>query len=124
MARKKKAILRSNEEVVLDAEVQLDEMSDLRFYVAEAEKIELMQMTQGWQILERDLSQYKSQISSKLAYISPKLPEFEESRILFIAADKILSIVNDYAENRKRAIELLKKIDNPQDNIILDMDNQ
>jgi len=99
------------------------EMDGLRFYVAEAEKVELMSFTPGWVILERDLTTYKEQISEKLAYLDPDTKEYKDARILYIASDKILKIVNDYAENRRRALELLHKIDNTQDNIVLDVDN-
>jgi len=122
MPRKKRVSLKKVVPVKT-VEVPQDEMEELRFYVAEAEKVSIMCASPGWEILERDLNQYKSHISEKLAYIDPYSPAYEESRILYIASDKILKMIADYAENKRRALELLYKIDNKQDNIVLDMDN-
>ncbi len=101
-----------------------DEMDLLREYVAEAEQVNLLTTHPGWGILARDFKEYKEQIGNKLPYLRCYTPDFEESRILFIASDKALKMVEDYAENRKRAMELLHRLDNPQDNIVLDMDNR
>lgn len=100
-----------------------NELDTLREYVAEAELVGQLTKQPGWAILEKDLYQYKEEIGSKLAYLDPKSKEFAESRILFLAADKLIMLFNDYAENRKRALELLEKIDNPRENIVLDVDN-
>jgi hypothetical protein len=100
-----------------------NEVDSLREYASEAELVGQLQKQPGWEIIERDLTQYKNEISSKIAYLDPKSKEFSEARVLFISADKLFSLFNDYAENRKRALELLEKIDNTAENIILDVDN-
>lgn len=100
-----------------------NELDTLREYVAEAELVDQLTKQPGWAILEKDLYQYKEEIGLKLAYLDPKSKEFVESRILFLAADKLLNLFGDYAENRNRALELLKRIDNPKENIVLDVDN-
>lgn len=99
------------------------EPADLRAYVAEAQFVDLMTRTEGWAIIRDDLEQYKTTIGEKLAYLNSKTPEYDDARILYIASDKLLKMVEDYAENKKRAVEYLKRIDNPQDNIIADVDN-
>jgi len=43
--------------------------------------------------------------------------------VLFIAVDKLFAIINDYQENRVKAIELLEKIQNPDLAITMDVDN-
>lgn len=98
------------------------EPDDLREYVAEAEQVDLMARHPGWDILRRDFDIYRNEIGSKIAYLNPKSLEFEEARILYIAIDKLIKSVEDYRENKRRAIELLEKIDNPKENIILDVD--
>jgi len=100
-----------------------NEVDSLREYILEAEQVDLLKRNSGWLIIERDFNQYKDEISSKLAYLDPKSAEFREARILYISADKLLKMFDDYAENRKRALELLNRIDNPKENIILDVDN-
>jgi hypothetical protein len=100
-----------------------NEVDSLREFALEAEQVGLLQKYRGWEILERDLGQYKNEIGSKLPYLDPKSKEFTESRILYIAADKLMKMFEDYAENRKRALELLERIDNPKEHIILDVDN-
>ena len=125
MAAKKKLAVKKK--IIVKPEPQLEtttnEIDSLREYAVEAEQVELLKNNRGWLILERDLQQYKSGIGEKMAYLNPKSPEFEEARILFIASDKILKMVEDYGENRKRAMELLERLDNPKENIVLDVDN-
>ena len=101
----------------------LSEPEDLRMYVGEAEQVELLTRQQGWEILRRDMDDYRERLGASLPYMNPKTATFEDARILYIASDKLIKMVEDYAENRRRAIELLQKIDNPQENIILDVDN-
>jgi hypothetical protein len=100
-----------------------NELDSLREFVSEAEVVDLITKQPGWIILERDLNEYRDQISAKLAYLDPKSKEFTDARILFIASDKLFSLIEDYAENRKRALELLEKIDNTGEHIVLDVDN-
>lgn len=101
-----------------------DEQGELREYIAEAELVEMLKANPGWEVISRDFKEYKEQIGSKIAYLNPNSKEFEEARILYIASDKSLKIVEDYIENKKRAMELLFKLDNQQDNIVLDVDNK
>jgi len=78
----------------------------------------------GWAILVRDLTLYRDGIAKKLAYLSPKKPEFDEARIMFLAVDKLFDMVEDYQENRDRAIELLNKMDNPDLAVTMDIDTE
>jgi len=100
-----------------------NEIDSIREFTAEAELVDLLIKQPGWAIIERDLCSYREGIGSKIAYLDPGSIEYKESRILFIGADKALSLFRDYEENKKRAVELLKKIENPQENIALDVDN-
>jgi hypothetical protein len=102
---------------------QENEIDSLREYAAQAELVELLKTQPGWEIIANDLQQYKSSIGEKIAYLNPKSEEYHTARILYIAADKVLKIVDDYAENRRRALDLLEKLDNQQENIVLDVDN-
>ena len=97
---------------------------DLEGFIREASEVKALTATPGWAILERDLLRYKEEIFNKLAYLSPLRPEFEESRALFIATDKLLSIVNDYEYNRDKAIELLNKLQNPELAVVMDIDTE
>lgn len=117
MARKKSAV-----KEVLE-ERKLKEPEDLKIFVAEADLVDLMTKTEGWQIIQRDFENLRKNIGEKLAYLNPKTPEFSEARITYIAIDKLLKVVLDYADNKRRVLELLEKIDNPQE-IILDVDNE
>lgn len=100
-----------------------NEADSLREYALEAEQVDLLRKQPGWQILERDLDQYLNEIGEKLPYLDTKSKEFREARVLYIASDKLLKMILDYAENRKRALELLEKLDNTKENIVLDVDN-
>jgi len=43
---------------------------------------------------------------------------------MFLAADKLLTMVNDYEENRTAAIAMLNKIENPDLVVPFDIDNE
>lgn len=98
--------------------------NDLEAYIKEASAVKTLTQQEGWQILERDLLQYRDSLTNKLAYLDPSKPEHREARILFIAVDKIFSLINDYEANRDRAIELLNKLENPSLNTIMDIDTE
>lgn len=116
-----KGIKKKKKKVELQPQ-SLSEPEDLRMYIGEAEQVGLLTRHPGWEILRRDMEDYREKIGTTLAYMNPKTPAFEDARTLFIAADKLLKMVEDYAANRSRAVELLERIDNPQENIILDVD--
>jgi len=97
---------------------------DLEEFIREASEVKQLTEHPGWGVLARDLSEYRNGLVNRIAYIDPKKPECLEARVLFIAIDKLFSIVNDYQENRDRAIELLNKIQNPSLAVTMDIDNE
>lgn len=103
--------------------VDKPEPEELRSFVNEAEQVSLMTRHPGWEILRRDIDDTRSKIGNKLAYFNPKTPEFEEARITYLSLDRLIRTIEDYAENRKRVLELLDKLEHPKDNIVLDVDN-
>jgi hypothetical protein len=116
-ARKKRDVI-----PVVDSKTSTPE--DLRSFIAEAEMVRQMASTPGWNIMVRDLVEYKNTLADALPYLNTKTKEFFEARILFIASDKLLKLVDDYEENRKRSVELLERIQNTDINITLDVDNE
>ncbi len=98
--------------------------SDLEDFIREADEVRALTASRGWSIIERDLNEYRNQIISKLAYLDPSKLEHKEARVLFIATDKVLSLVNDYEENRVKAIEMLNKLNNPDLAVTMDIDNE
>ena len=119
MARKKKEV-----PVVHQDNPELEEQEQLKQFSLEAEQVALMTNHQGWQILQRDLDDYKKRISETLPYISPKNKEYTEARIMYIASDRLLKMIEDYQVNRKRALEFIDKLDNLKENIVCDIDNE
>lgn len=117
----RKALLKK--EVAPPLQVTDNEVNDLREFALEAEQVALLENHNGWRILARDFSLWREELRNKLPYIDPKSKEYNEARILLIVADKLLTITEDYSENRKRYLDLLNRIDNPQENIVLDVDN-
>ncbi len=117
MTRKAKSAEKKN------SAVSLNEVDSLREFTLEAEQVEILTKQDGWRILERDIEQYKNEKYLRLAYLDPRSKEFVEARTLYLAGAKLLELVNDYSENRKRALELLERINNTKENIVLDVDN-
>jgi hypothetical protein len=97
---------------------------DLEEFIREADEVRTLTNQTGWNILARDLTNYRNQIIDRLVYLDPSKPEFREAKILFVAIDKLFAIVNDYEENRVKAIELMEKLNNPQLAVAMDIDNE
>jgi hypothetical protein len=97
---------------------------DLKDFVQEANEVYLLTQQTGWRIITRDLLEYRNGLTNRLAYIDPSKPEHKEARILFIAVDKIFTLINDYKENREKAVELLQKLENPDLATVMDIDNE
>ena len=97
---------------------------DLQAFIKEADQVKNMSQSEGWRILERDLTNYRNSIVNRLAYTDPSRPEHKEARILFIAIDKIFSMMEDYLENRDNAIHLLQRLENPNISVTMDVDNE
>ena len=72
-----------------------NEPDDLRVFIAEAEQVDLLTRQQGWEIISRDISEYRESIGCRLAYINPKTKEYEDARILYIASDKLIKLISD-----------------------------
>ena len=95
---------------------------ELADFIQEANEVHQLTNMRGWQIIRRDLMSYRESIVSRLAYINPKRVEFNELRLLFLAADKLISMVEDYKVNRDKAKEYLDKLVNPEVAVPLDVD--
>jgi len=104
----------------------MDEMrpENIEDFIQEANEVRQLTTLRGWGILLRDLNNYRASVMSKLAYMNPKRPEYNEYRMLFLAADKIISMVEDYEVNRDKSIELLNKLQNQDVAVTMDVDNE
>jgi len=100
------------------------EAENLEAYIQEASEVKSMTNTPGWSILVRDLTMFRDRLINTLAYTDPSKVEHKEARVLFIAIDKIFSMVSDYHENRDRAIDLINKLENKDTVISMDVDNE
>lgn len=102
---------------------ELDEQEQLLHFSLEAEQVDLMTQHRGWQILQRDLEEYRKRIGDTLPYLETDTKEYKEARIMYIATDRLLKLVEDYQVNRKKAVEFIDKLDNLKENIVYDVDN-
>jgi len=96
----------------------------LEEYIQEANEVNQLTSMRGWHILKRDLMGYRESLMSKLAYMNVNRPEFDEMRRLYIASDKLISMVEDYKVNRDKAKEYLNVLNNPEIAVALDVDNE
>lgn len=101
-----------------------DDREQLIEFIKEAEFVRALADTSGWKIIERDLRLSREEIASRLGYLSPKRPEFDEARVRFLASDMLIKMVEDYEENRKKTMELLSRLENTGNEIALDYDTR
>ena len=104
--------------------LQQSEHDELRAFANDAEQVALMTSHRGWEILSSDIEITKKSVGEKLPYLDPKSSHFMEARLSYLVCDKLLKMVEDYAENRKRTVELLDKLDKLQENVPFDVDNE
>lgn len=97
---------------------------ELNQFVDEATHVQVMTQSKGWEILKRDFELYKQQLLEKLPYYDPNTKEFLEGRITYIALHKLMQLVEDYKENKKEAMKLIDKLEHPETNIVMDVDNR
>jgi len=98
--------------------------NDLRAFITEADFVEQMTASQGWEIIKRDFGNYRNQKADEIPYLNKNTLKFEDAVLEFRAIDKLFKLIEDYSVNKKQCIEQLKKLNNPKDNVILDVDNQ
>ena len=109
---------------VRQAPTQQSSPVELEEYIQEANEVNQLTSMRGWHILKRDLMGYRETLMSKLAYMNVSRPEFDELRRLYIASDKLISMVEDYKVNRDKAMEYLNVLNNPELAVALDVDNE
>ena len=95
-----------------------------RDFLEEAEAVRIMTTTVGWGVLKRDCENTLNELRRHWAYMDENSPEYKEARIIAVACDKIIKMVEDYEENAKTVKEFLNKITNPKNNILLDYDGE
>jgi hypothetical protein len=96
---------------------------DLIAFIAEADFVEQMTATQGWEIIKRDLSNLRVQRLSEIPYFDKETIKFRNAVIEVRAIDKLFYLIDDYSFNKKQIIDELNKLNNPKDNVVLDVDN-
>ena len=109
---------------VRQAPTETSSPRELEEYIQEANEVNQLTSMRGWHILKRDLMGYRESLMSKLAYMNVNRPEFDEMRRLYIASDKLISMVEDYKVNRDKAKEYLNVLNNPEIAVALDVDNE
>jgi len=101
----------------------VNQQHDLEEFLIEAAKVRAMADSEGWQVIRRDceftIESYKKQILS----MDKNDPKFDETRLQAMACEKLISIVDDYEVNRKKAEELFLKSKLPEEFIMADVDN-
>jgi len=98
--------------------------NDLIAFITEADFVEQMTASQGWEILKRDFTAYRNQKADEIPYLNKNTLKFDDAVLEFRAIDKLFKLIEDYSINKKQCVEQLKKLNNPKDNVILDVDNQ
>ena len=78
----------------------------------------------GWRIIERDFSIYRKQKGEEIPYLNKTSKEFDNAVLEFRAIDKLLKLVEDYSTNKQKSMEALETLENPDKNIVLDVDNK
>jgi len=104
--------------------VEINAPRELNDFIIEANEVKQLTSMRGWEIIKRDLAGYKEGIMQKLAYINPRRMEYNELRLLYLSANKIISLVEDYQVNKEKSVEYLNKLQNLDLAVTFDIDNE
>jgi hypothetical protein len=83
-----------------------------------------MSRSEGWQVIKGVLDQTLETYSQMWMTMNKERPEFDELRIEALACRKMIDLVESFDTQRKKLEEHWLKVNNPEFQVAMDMDNE
>jgi len=97
---------------------------DVENFISEANEVDIMTGTKGWDIMRRDIAEYMRNSNRLWMTMDQSSPQFEELRIRTLACHMLMSMVQDYKTNRVKMMDFYLKVKLPEYFIPFDVDNE
>jgi hypothetical protein len=92
--------------------------------ISECHHVFQMTTTPGWQAMRKVIDQTLETYSQIWMTMNKNRPEFDELRIEALACKKMIDLVESFDTQRKKLEEHWLKVNNPQFEVAMDMDNE
>lgn len=92
--------------------------------IADCHAVYQMSRSLGWEVMKRVIDQTLETYSQMWMTMNKERPEFDELRIEALACKKMLDLVQSFDSQRKKLEEHWLKVNNPQYEVAMDMDNE
>lgn len=92
--------------------------------IAECHAVYQMSKTLGWEAMRRVIDQTLVTYSQVWMTMNKERPEFDELRIEALACRKMIDLVDSFDAQRKKLEEHWLKVNNPQYEVAMDVDNE
>lgn len=98
--------------------------NDMEQAISDCHQVDQMARSQGWKVVRTVIDQTLDTYSKIWMTMNKNRPEFDELRIEALACRKMIDIVESFDAQRKKLEEHWLKVNNPEYNIAMDMDNE
>ena len=102
----------------------MDKPLDVEQMISECHQVYQMSRSEGWQAIRKVIDQTLDAYSKVWMTMDKNRPEFDELRIEALACQKMIEIVESYDTQRKKLEEHWLKVNNPEFEVAMDMDNE
>lgn len=92
--------------------------------IADCHHVYQMSKTPGWEILRKVIDDTLTTYSSIWMTMNKNRPEFDELRIEALACKKMIDLVESFDAQRKKLEEHWLKVNNPEYQVAMDVDNE
>lgn len=92
--------------------------------IADCHHVYQMSKTPGWETMRKVIDDTLATYSKMWMTMNKNRPEFDELRIEALACQKMIDLVESFDAQRKKLEEHWLKVNNPQFEVAMDMDNE
>ena len=98
--------------------------SDMEQAISDCHHVYQMSRSDGWMVIKAVVDKTLESYSQMWMTMNKNRPEFDELRIEALACKKMLDIVENFDVHRKKLEEHWLKVNNPEFEVAMDVDNE
>lgn len=92
--------------------------------ISDCHHVYQMSRSEGWTIMRKVIDQTLSSYSQIWMTMNKERPEFDELRIEALACKKMIDLVESFDAQRKKLEDHWLKVNNPEFEVAMDVDNE
>lgn len=98
--------------------------NDIEQAISDCHHVYQMTRSQGWEVMKAVIDKTLETYSQMWMTMNKDRPEFDELRIEALACRKMIDLVESFDAQRKKLEEHWLKVNNPQFEVAMDVDNE